>query len=72
MPSLKFGTSGLRGLVTELAGQPARDWTKAFLAYVDDAGLVGPRALYVGRDLRSSSPGIASDCLETARAGGRR
>jgi hypothetical protein len=39
--SLKFGTSGLRGLVTDLAGEPSRQWTSAFLGYLDDAGLSG-------------------------------
>lgn len=70
MSSLKFGTSGLRGLVTDLVGEPARRWTSAFLAYLDGAGLAGERLLYVGRDLRSSSPAIAADCINAALAGG--
>jgi phosphomannomutase len=70
MTSLKFGTSGLRGLVTDLAGQATRDWTGAFLAYLEEAGLSDGRTLYVGRDLRSSSARIAVDCLETGRRAG--
>lgn len=52
--SLKFGTSGLRGLATELAGPPAFDYTAAFLQSLDN-----PPALAIGQDLRSSSPEIA-------------
>jgi len=70
MTSLKFGTSGLRGLVVELAGQATRDWTRAFLAYLEEAGLAGGKSLYVGRDLRASSPGISADCIETAQEAG--
>ena len=32
MTSLKFGTSGLRGLVTELVGLPAYTYVRAFCA----------------------------------------
>jgi phosphomannomutase len=68
MSSLKFGTSGLRGLVTDLVGEPSRRWTAAFLTYLDSAGLGGARTVIVGRDLRSSSPRIAGDCLDAAAA----
>lgn len=54
MQSLKFGTSGLRGLAVELAGPPAFDYTVAFLKSVP-----APSALAIGQDLRSSSPEIA-------------
>jgi phosphomannomutase len=70
MSSLKFGTSGLRGLVTDLVGEPSRQWTTAFLAYLDQAGLSENRTVMVGRDLRSSSPRIAQDCIEAAAACG--
>ncbi|WP_061933419.1 phosphomannomutase [Aureimonas sp. AU22] len=67
MSSLKFGTSGLRGLVVDLVGRPAADWTGAFLAHLDRAGLApASREVLVGRDLRSSSPQIADDCLRAA------
>ncbi|WP_279480749.1 phosphomannomutase [Aureimonas sp. SK2] len=73
MSSLKFGTSGLRGLVVDLLGGPAADWTAAFLAHLDAAGLApASRELLVGRDLRSSSPAIADDVLRTAAALGWR
>lgn len=54
MHSLKFGTSGLRGLAVELAGPPAFDYTVAFLKSVSS-----PSAIAIGQDLRSSSPAIA-------------
>ena len=50
----KFGTSGLRGLVTELTPALVAAHVRAFLAACD----TGPR-LFIGRDLRLSSPGLA-------------
>lgn len=66
MSSLQFGTSGLRGLVVDLIGTPARQWTAAFLAHARN--LPVERTLLVGRDLRSSSSAIAADCLAAARS----
>ena len=65
--SLKFGTSGLRGLVTDLVGSPSRAYAAAFLKHLEASGRP-PRAVLVGRDLRSSSPQIAADCARAARA----
>ncbi len=65
--SLKFGTSGLRGLATELTGGAARRYTAAFLAHLG----AGPGGrVYLGRDLRASSPAIAADCAVAIRAAG--
>lgn len=61
----KFGTSGLRGLVTELTDALIADHTRAFLATCPHGG-----ALYLGRDLRPSSPRIAAVVAATARAEG--
>lgn len=61
----KFGTSGVRGLVTELTEALVHDYTGAFLSACD----TGPR-LYVGRDLRPSSPQISSWIINEARACG--
>ncbi len=58
----KFGTSGLRGLVVELTPALVADHIRAFAA----ACPMG-RALYVGRDLRPSSPRIAGDVIAAAR-----
>jgi phosphomannomutase len=58
--TLKFGTSGLRGLVNELQGSPAFTYTLAFVRMLMGRGALheGSRA-YVGGDLRASSPDIA-------------
>ena len=61
----KFGTSGLRGLVTELTPDLIAANTRAFLA----ACPVGT-GLFVGRDLRASSPRLAADVIAAARAQG--
>ncbi|MFC0281428.1 phosphomannomutase [Falsigemmobacter intermedius] len=61
----KFGTSGLRGLVSDLTSELIGDYTRAFLA----ACPVG-RGLYIGRDLRASSPEIAAAVARAARAEG--
>ncbi|KPF66559.1 phosphomannomutase [Bosea sp. AAP35] len=63
MTSLKFGTSGLRGLVTELVGLPAYSHVRAFCAMIGEDGAAGPSGeVLIGRDLRSSSPLIAAQC----------
>lgn len=59
MSSLKFGTSGLRGLVTDLVGGPSFDYTMAFLKALGPSMTPGTPVL-IGRDLRASSPEIAS------------
>ena len=65
--SLKFGTSGLRGLASDLAGQGARRYVAAFLRHAAPAA--GSR-VFVGRDLRMSSPAIARDCAAAIVAAG--
>jgi len=65
--SLKFGTSGLRGLATELTDGAARRYTAAFLAHL---GTAAGRRVYLGRDLRASSPAIVEDCAVAIRAAG--
>ena len=54
----KFGTSGLRGLVTELTPELIRDHVHAFVAACPTGG-----AVHVGRDLRPSSPDIAAQVM---------
>lgn len=68
--SLKFGTSGLRGLAAELEGQQARRYTAAFLRHA--ANLPGPRGarVFLGRDFRQSSPAIVADCATAVAAAG--
>ena len=62
---VKFGTSGLRGLVTAMTPDLIMAHVQAFLASCD-TGV----ALYVGRDLRPSSARIAGDVAAAARAAG--
>lgn len=61
----KFGTSGVRGLVTELTDQVVFDYVTAFLSQCD----IGT-AVYIGWDLRESSPHIAEVCREAAKRAG--
>lgn len=65
MTSLKFGTSGLRGLVSELVGLPTYAHVRAFCAMLREDGAAGPGGeVLIGRDLRASSPLIASQCAQ--------
>lgn len=61
----KFGTSGLRGLATEMTSDVVRTHVAAFLRACPFG-----TGLFVGLDLRDSSPRIAQDVIETARAMG--
>ena len=65
--SLKFGTSGLRGLAVELEGQAARRYVAAFLQHVQALGQLGGGKVFIGRDFRPSSPAIAKDCAAAIR-----
>ncbi len=58
----KFGTSGLRGLVTELTDDLVADYTRAFLTACPHGG-----AVHVGQDLRASSPQIAAAVIGAVR-----
>ncbi|PRY74068.1 phosphomannomutase [Yoonia maritima] len=60
-----FGTSGLRGLVSELTDDLVADYVHAFLSTLDSC-----ETLYVGRDLRPSSPDIASLICRVAEQAG--
>jgi phosphomannomutase len=62
---VKFGTSGLRGLVVAMTPELIAAHVRAFLSSCE----TGP-ALYVGRDLRPSSPRIAGDVIAAAQAAG--
>ncbi len=71
MTSLKFGTSGLRGLVGELAGLPAYAHVRAFCAMLREDGAAGPGGeVLIGRDLRASSPLIAAQCAQAVADAG--
>ncbi len=68
--SLRFGTSGLRGLASELAGAEARRYAAAFLRHLEKRRVAGFSRVFLGRDLRASSAGIARDCAAAVRAAG--
>lgn len=61
----KFGTSGLRGLVNELTDSLVSDYVRAFLGQCETGGTV-----FIGWDLRDSSPHIARQCIQAAKAVG--
>lgn len=66
---MKFGTSGLRGLVSDMTDAACAAWTGAFLEHLAASGQAPPRLL-VGRDLRPSSPRIAQAVMAAAAARG--
>lgn len=63
----KFGTSGLRGLVVELTPDLVADHVRAFVAACE----LGT-GIWVGRDLRASSPAIAGMVMQAASEAGVR
>ncbi|QEL25429.1 phosphomannomutase [Bosea sp. F3-2] len=70
MTSLKFGTSGLRGLVSELVGLPTYSHVRAFCAMLRDDDTQAQGEVLIGRDLRSSSPLIAAQAAQAVADAG--
>jgi phosphomannomutase len=69
--SLKFGTSGLRGLVSELPDDVCFAYASAYLRWLQQAhALAKASKVLVGYDLRDSSPRIANACMDAIRAHG--
>ncbi len=68
--SLKFGTSGLRGLAVDLEGQAARRFVRAFLRHLAGRGLLGEGRVYLAHDFRPSSRAILNDCAMAIAAEG--
>lgn len=66
---MEFGTSGLRGLVTEMTDARVAAHVAAFLHHLDTLGM-DRGVLLTGRDLRPSSPRIADACRTMAQAMG--
>lgn len=66
--SLKFGTSGLRGLATDLVGAESRRYAAAFIASLKQRNDVGH--VLIGRDLRDSSAAISEDVAAALAAAG--
>ncbi|MFC3076130.1 phosphomannomutase [Shinella pollutisoli] len=62
--SLKFGTSGLRGLAVDLEGPATALYARAFARHLLATGRARPGdKVLVGRDFRASSPAIAAIAL---------
>ncbi|MBA1158195.1 hypothetical protein [Microvirga mediterraneensis] len=70
--SLKFGTSGLRGLVVEPNGVPAFAYTRAFAEMLkeDGSAAASGNKVLVGQELRESSPSIARLCCAALHESG--
>jgi phosphomannomutase len=67
---LKFGTSGLRGLASELEGAATRRYVAAFLEHLSKRKVAGYSQVFFARDKRASSPTIAHDAAIAIRAAG--
>ena len=67
----KFGTSGLRGLATELVGQPTISHVQAFCAHLLSSGKITKGdAVYVGHDFRASSAELVGNVFAAITAQG--
>lgn len=66
---MKFGTSGLRGLVADMTDAIVSDYVLAFIHHLS-AQRAAPTTALVGRDLRPSSARIAAACRAAIRAAG--
>ncbi|RWD73481.1 phosphomannomutase [Mesorhizobium sp.] len=66
---MKFGSSGVRGLASELVGRPSGLYTEGFARRLRSTGFQQGK-VFVGRDLRDSSPAIAQDCMAALAAAG--
>ena len=69
--SLKFGTSGLRGLSIDLEGPATALYAVAFAQHLLQSGLALPGdEVLVGRDFRASSPAISAIAIAALRKAG--
>lgn len=67
----KFGTSGLRGLVGELTDGSASAHARAFARHLVSNAMAAPGSpIFIGRDMRASSPKIARQCAAAVSAEG--
>ncbi|TIX92339.1 phosphomannomutase [Rhizobium sp. P44RR-XXIV] len=71
MSSLKFGTSGLRGLSVDLVGRASALYATAFANHLLKSGHAKRGDLIlVGRDFRESSPAISATCIGALKRAG--
>ncbi|MBZ9762821.1 phosphomannomutase [Mesorhizobium sp. CA8] len=66
---MKFGSSGVRGLASELVGRPSGLYTEGFARRLRSTGF-RQGEVFVGRDLRDSSQTITEDCMAALAASG--
>jgi len=60
---MKFGTSGLRGLATDLTGPASALYAEAFVVHLRRLAMIDAGSkVFIGRDFRSSSPDIRDRC----------
>lgn len=69
--SLKFGTSGLRGLSEDLKGKASAIYATAFAQHLLASGQAkSGDPVLIGQDFRESSPAIARTCINALSAAG--
>lgn len=69
--SLKFGTSGLRGLSVDLEGPATALYATAFARHLLGSGIAEPGdEILVGRDFRASSPAVSAIAIAALRKAG--
>lgn len=69
--SLKFGTSGLRGLSIDLQGKASAVYATAFARHLLGSGQArAGDAILIARDIRDSSPSIAATCIGALKRAG--
>ncbi len=69
--SLKFGTSGLRGLSQDLKGKASAIYATAFARHLLTSGQAkAGDPILIGQDFRDSSPAIAQTCIGALAAAG--
>ncbi len=68
--AVKFGTSGARGLITDMTDRVCYLYTAGFIQYLESIGQIRPganTAIAVAGDLRPSSPRIVSAVMRAIR-----
>ena len=69
--SLKFGTSGLRGLSVDLKGKASAVYATAFARHLLTSGQTkAGDPILVGRDFRDSSPDVSATCIAALKKAG--
>ena len=69
--SLKFGTSGLRGLSVDLKGKASAVYATAFARHLLTSGQAkAGDPILVARDFRDSSPDVSATCIAALKNAG--